>query len=43
MQEDGYLAKILIPDGSKEVPVGQVTKLNLGVLTFLLDSGKCCR
>ena len=43
MQEDGYLAKILVPDGSKEVPVGQVTKENLGVLIFLLDSGNCCR
>jgi len=24
MQEEGYLAKILLPEGSKDVPVGQV-------------------
>jgi biotin carboxyl carrier protein len=27
MQEDGYLAKILLPEGAKDVPVGQIVAI----------------
>lgn len=44
MQEEGYLAKILMPEGSKDVPVGQVflikhkKPLN-SFFQFILDRG----